>query len=75
MASPVAWERWAMAPRGLPADSLVEGVGTGGLRGELDHLLDAGLVDVTAGGVLLAQKARLLAAMSAGAVQGLEELC
>ena len=54
---------------------LAEGVGTGGLGGELDHLREARLAEVTAGRVLLAQKARLLAAMAAGAVQGLEELC
>ena len=61
--------------QGLPEGSLFEGVGTGGLGGELDHLLDADGVEVTAMAVLPAQKARLLAAMAAGAVQGLEELC
>ena len=35
-------------PQGLPEGGLVEGVGTGGLGGELDHLLVAGLVGLPA---------------------------
>ena len=45
-------------PQGLPE---------GGLGGELDHLLETVGMEVTAGAVLLAEEARLLAAVSASA--------
>ena len=59
---------------GLPEGGLVGGVGTGGLGGELDHLLPSGLVGLEALWVVLLQEAGLLAAETAGPVQRLEEL-
>ena len=53
--------------------TLSEGVGRSGLGGELDHLLDACGVEVTALIVVPGEEAGLLAAVAAGAVQGPEE--
>ena len=64
----VARERLAMAPRVLPEGGLVEGVGTGGLGDELDHLLPAGPVGFLAVLVVPLQEAGLLAAETAGAL-------
>ena len=61
------------SPQGLPEGGLVEGVGTGGLGGELGHLIHARLVGLPALGVIPLQETGLLAAMAAGAVQGLKE--
>ena len=55
-------------PEGLPEGSLVEGVGTGGLGGELDHFLPAGLVGPAVLRVVPLQEAGLLAAETAGAL-------
>ena len=52
--------------QGLSEGGLVEGVAHGGLGGELDHLLVARRVEVTALAVLLAQEARVLVAVAAG---------
>ena len=54
--------------QGLPEGGLVEGVGTGGLGGELDYLLPAGLVGLAALRVVPLQEAGLLAAETAGAL-------
>ena len=59
---------------GLPEGGLVEGVGTGGLGGELDHLLPAGPVVFLAVLVVLVEKACLLVAVAALAFYRLEEL-
>ena len=48
MASPVARERWAMAPSVCRRVCSLKVWALGGLGGELGHLLDAGLVEVTA---------------------------
>ena len=52
-------------PQGLPEGGLVEGVGAGGLGGELDHLLGARSMEVTALSVLLPEEAGILSAVSA----------
>ena len=57
-----------MAWRVCPSGGLVEGVGTGGLGGELDHLLPSGLVGLPAFPVVPLQEAGLLAAETAGAL-------
>ena len=59
---------------GLPEGGLVEGVGTGGLGGELDHFLPAGLVGLLAVLVFALEDARLLAAIAALAFYRLEDL-
>ena len=59
-------------PQGLPEGSLVEGMGAGRLGGELRHLLDAGLVGLSASSMGALQEAGWLVAVSA-AVQGLED--
>ena len=59
---------------GLPEGGFVEGVGNGGLGGKLGHLLDAGLVGPPAFRVDALQDAGLLAAMAAGAGEGLGQL-
>ena len=74
MSSPVARERWAMAPRVCRRAALVDGVGRRGLGGELDHVLETDLVGRPTFRVVPLQEAGLLAAVVAGAVQGLEEL-
>ncbi len=58
-------------PKGLPEGCFVEAVG-GGLGGELGHLLDARGVEVTARAVLSLEEPRGLAAVTAGAAQGLK---
>ena len=58
---------------GLPEGGLVEAVGRGGLGGELDYLLVAVGVGLAALGVGPLEERSLLAAVTAGAVQGLEE--
>ena len=55
--------------QGLPEGGLVEGVGTGGLGGELDHPLVASLVGLAERRVGAVQDAGRLAAMLAGAAQ------
>ena len=52
---------------------LVEGVGRGGLGGELDHLDEAGPVDLPASGLGALQEIGGLSAVAAGAVQGFDE--
>ena len=54
-------------PQGLPEGGLVEGVGAGGLGGELRHLLDVGLVGLLAFPVVSLQDAGLLVTEGAGA--------
>ena len=56
---------------GLPEGCLVEGVETGGLGGDLDHLLEASLVRLPAFQMGALQDAGLLAA---GAGEGLKKL-
>ena len=68
-----AWERWAMAWRVCRRGGLVEAVGRGGLGGELDYLLVAVGVGLAALGVGPLEERSFLAAVTAGAVQGLEE--
>ena len=63
-----------MAERVCRRGVLVEGVGDGGLGGELDHLLPACPVGLPAFRVVPLQEAGLLSAVTAGAVQGLEDL-
>ena len=58
---------------GLAEGDLVEAVGRGGLGGELDHFLVAGGVGLAARGVGPLEERSLLAAVTAGALQGLEE--
>ena len=58
---------------GLAEGDLVEAVGRGGLGGELDYLLVAVGVGLAALGVGPLEERSLLAAVTAGAVQGLEE--
>ena len=56
--------------KGAAQGGLVEPAGSGGLGGELGHLLDAGGVEVTALGVLLPEEAGGLVAVSADAGGG-----
>ena len=58
---------------GVPEGGLAEPAGAGGLGGELGHLIHARLVGLAALGVVPLQETGLLAAMAAGAVQGLKE--
>ena len=62
-----------MACARLPEGGSVEGVGCGGLGGELNHLMQAGFVGLPPLRVVPLQEPRLLSAGAAGAVQGPEE--
>ena len=73
MASPGGAGALGDGPQCLPEGGLVEGVGAGGLSGELGHLPDACLVGLSAFRVIPLQETGLLAAVPAGTGQGLDE--
>ena len=74
MSSPVARERWAMAPRICRRAASLKVWAPAGLGGELRHLLDAGLVGLAALEMGALQEASLLSAVVACAGKGVEEM-